>query len=94
MFLYYRPQQYPWVEGLQPHNPGVSGGPRLHALSEFQGAMPRVWPTTYHWTLMGLGAMPLYALGVTTPTFNNRLAPMSVGYNTMLPGMSRRPFGG
>lgn len=93
MLTRYLQQPYPWVEGYQPHNPGISGGPRLHALGEFAGSMPRVWPVIYRVGLMGLGAMPLFQLGYTAPTFNNQLSPMSVGYNTIMPGLSRKPFG-
>lgn len=90
----YRPQPYPWVTGLQPNNPGISGGPRVSAIGEHEANTPRVWPTQYGWRLMGLGAMPLFQLGYTAPVFNNQFAPMSVGRNIMIPRLSRLPFGG
>ena len=90
----YVQQRYPWVDGFQPWNPGISGGPRLSAIGEIEANCIKPWPSQYRWRLMGMGAMPLFQLGATTPTFDNQLSPMSVGYNVMMPGLARKPFGG
>jgi hypothetical protein len=85
----------PWVApGMETINYGDTSGPRLSAIGEFEYNCPRTWPAQYQWRLMGLGAMPLFQLGYTAPTFNNQMSPMSVGYNTIIPGISRTPFGG
>jgi hypothetical protein len=89
----YFQQPYPWVAGYQPVNLGTSGGPRLSATGEHQASLPRPWPTQYGWRLMGLGAMPRFALGYTSPTFNNQFAPYAPGYNVIMPGINRTPFG-
>jgi hypothetical protein len=84
-----------WVwPGNQAIEPGDSSGPRLSAIGEYEYNCPRTWPAQYGWTLMGLGAMPRFQLGYTAPTFNNQLSPMSQGYNMVIPGLSRTPFGG
>lgn len=85
----------PWVwPGNQPVNPGDSSGPRFSAIGEVEANCPKPWPAQYAWRLMGLGAMPTYQIGYTAPVFNNQLSPMSVGYNTIMPGINRTPFGG
>jgi hypothetical protein len=89
----YVQQPYPWIDGYQPIDPGISGGPRLSATGEMEANMPRVWPTQYRWTLMGLGAMPRFQLGYTAPTFDNQLSPAPYGYNWFMPGIARTPFG-
>lgn len=90
----YVQQDYPWVEGYQPNNLGISGGPRYSATGEVEAAFPRTWPTPYGWRLMGLGAMPLFQLGYTAPVFNNQFSPYPPGYNVIMPGINRTPFGG
>jgi hypothetical protein len=90
----YRPQAYPWEDGYQPVNLGTSGGPRVSAIGEVEANVPRTWPVPYAWRLMGLGAMPLFQLGPTVPTFNNQIAPAQYGYNWMMPGINRNPTGG
>jgi hypothetical protein len=85
----------PWVwPGVQVVEPGDSSGPRLSATGEIEANYPKPWPAQYKWTLMGLGAMPRFQLGYTAPVFNNQFSPMSVGYNTIMPGINRTPFGG
>lgn len=84
-----------WIwPGNQCVIPGDSSGPRLSAIGEIEANCPKPWPAQYGWRLMGIGAMPLYQLGYTAPVFNNQMAPMSVGYNTIMPGINRTPFGG
>jgi hypothetical protein len=72
------------------------GGANSSSMSvgEIESNCPKPWPAQYQWRLMGIGAMPRFQLGYTTPTFNNQMAPMSVGYNTLMPGLNRTPFGG
>lgn len=91
MFTRYTPQKYPWVSGANVVNLGEPG-PRSNF--ENQGAMPRVWPAIYQVPARGIGAMPLFQLGPTVPTFNNSLAPYAPGYNVLMPGLSKKPFGG
>lgn len=96
MMTRYCQQAYPWVTGNQPVNLGVSGGPRLSALGE-STAQVKPWPSSYAWALMGLypaGQWPLFQLGYTAPVFNNQLSPAPFGYNYIMPGMARTPFGG
>jgi hypothetical protein len=85
----------PWVwPGVQAVEPGDSSGPRFSAIGEVEANCPKVWPAQYMWRLMGLGAMPTFQIGYTAPVFNNQFSPMSVGYNTIMPGLNRTPFGG
>jgi hypothetical protein len=86
----YQQGAYPWVTGAQTVNLGEPG-PRTNL--EVQSAYPRTWPAQYRWSLMGLGGMPLFQLGVTAPTFNNNYAPYSPGYNVMTPGLTKLPYG-
>jgi hypothetical protein len=74
--------------------PGDSSGPRFSSIHEVEANLPKPWPAQYAWSLMGLGAMPLFQLGYTAPVFNNQMSPQSVGYNTIMPGLNRTPFGG
>lgn len=87
----YRPNVYPWSTGPGVFDPGTST-PRTNL--EAQGSCPRVWPTIYRVPAMGLGAMPLYQLGPTSPVFNNSLSPVQYGYHVQMPGMSKLPYGG
>jgi len=85
----------PWVApGMETVNYGDTSGPRWNATGEVEANLPKPWPAQYAWTLRGLGAMPLFQLGYTAPVFNNQFSPMSVGYNVIIPGLSRTPFGG
>ena len=79
--------------GYQPTNLGVPG-PRTSVIGEWQANMLRTWPTIYNVPAMGLGAMPLFALGYTAPTNNNQLSPYSPGMQVIMPGLTRTPFGG
>jgi hypothetical protein len=72
-------------------NPGFVG-PRTNL--ESQGSCVRPWPTIYTIPARGLGAMPTFQLGPTLPVFNNRLAGGAPGYNIMMPGLGKTPFGG
>jgi hypothetical protein len=86
----YRQSAYPWVTG----NPLVDLGedaPRTNL--EVQGKAVKPWPSAYRWSLMGLGAMPLFQLGATQPVFNNQLAPYAPGFNMQTPGLAKKPFG-
>jgi len=67
-------------------------GPRTNL--ESQGACPRVWVPTYQIPARGLGAMPVFQIGPTKPVFNNQIAGGGPGYNTVLPGLGKSPFGG
>lgn len=88
----YVPQPVSWFTGAQVLNLGV-GGPRT--TPEFQGNEPRVWPAVYRVPCRGLGAMPVFAPGFSDPVFNNQYASGYMpGYNTMIPGMGKTPFGG
>lgn len=88
----YVPPEYPWFTGAQTVNLGV-GGPRTSP--EYQGNEPRVWPAAFRVPARGLGAMPVFALGVTDPVFNNQYASGYMpGYNVMIPGLAKTPFGG
>ena len=87
----YVQQDYPWFTGTNPVNLGV-GGPRTNF--ETQAGMPRVWPTNYRIPLRGIGAMPTFSLGFSLPVFNNQLAGGAPGYNVMMPGLGKQPFGG
>lgn len=85
----------PWVfPGNAPVQGMDSSGPRYNAVGEVESNCPKPWPAQYAWSLMGLGAMPTFQIGYTAPVFNNQFSPMSAGYNMMMPGMSRLPFGG
>jgi hypothetical protein len=88
---YPNPEVLNW--GVSLFNPGEPG-PRFSSWGELEANMPRTWPTPYRWRLMGLGAMPLFQLGYTAPTFNNQYAPYAPGFNVIMPGLSRTPFGG
>lgn len=84
----------PWMYAPELNEGGDSNIPRFSVVGEIEANCPKPWPVQYQWKLMGLGAMPLYQLGYTAPVFNNQLSPMSVGYNTFMPGINRTPFGG
>jgi hypothetical protein len=86
--------QPPWVYTAELREGGDSNVPRFSVIGEIESNCPKPWPAQYQWRLMGIGAMPRFQLGYTTPTFNNQMAPMSVGYNTLMPGLNRTPFGG
>lgn len=75
----------------QVFNPG-DAGPRTNL--ENQANCPRVWPVVYGVRLMGLGSMPVFGLGPTLPVFNNQYAGGAPGYNVMIPGLGKSPFGG
>jgi hypothetical protein len=84
-----------WVApGTETVNYGDTSGPRLSSIGEYEYNCPRPWPTTYAWSLMGLGAMPRFQLGYTTPTFNNSISPNANAYTMIMPGINRTPFGG
>jgi hypothetical protein len=91
MFTRYKPLYPPWYTGTQVINLGT-GGPRTNL--ENQAGLPRVWPTAYRVALRGIGAMPVFGLGFSLPVFNNQLAGGAVGYNVMMPGLGKPPFGG
>lgn len=93
---YYNSPAYnpPWVYQKELNEGGDSSGPRVSVIGESESHCIKPWPAQYPWRLMGLGAMPKYQLGYTAPVFNNQLSPMSVGYNTLMPGINRTPFGG
>ena len=80
-----------FLTGGQVFNPG-DAGPRSNL--ENQGNMPRTWPVIYQVRAMGLGAMPVFGIGYTTPVFNNSLAGGAPIYNMLIPGIGRSPFGG
>ncbi len=80
-----------FLTGGDVFNPGEVG-PRSNF--ENQGACPRVWPVIYGVRLMGLGAMPVFQIGPTTPVFNNQLAGGAPGYNISMPGIGKSPYGG
>jgi hypothetical protein len=82
-----------FVSGIQPTNLGVPG-PRTSIIGELLANCPRIWPAQYPWTLMGLGAMPRFQLGITQPVFDNQYAPYAPGFNVTMPGLAREPFGG
>lgn len=86
----YVPNVYPWSAGAGVFDPGTS---TARTNLEAQGACPRVWPTVYRVPAMGLGAMPLYQLGPTTPVFNNAVVGVNQGYMVQMPGLSKTPFG-
>jgi hypothetical protein len=79
----------PWVTGPQPFNPGTPG-PRTN---RYTTAQPRPWPTTYQIPARGLGAMPVFGLGITVPIFNNAYAGGAPIYNIAMLGLSKGPFG-
>lgn len=84
----------PWIYPLEIQEGGDSNVPRFSVIGEIEANCPKPWPAQYAWRLMGLGAMPTYQIGYTAPVFNNQFSPMSVGYNTIMPGLNRTPFGG
>jgi hypothetical protein len=83
-----------WVYPPEIQEGGDSNVPRFSVIGEIEANCPKPWPAQYAWRLMGLGAMPTFQLGYTAPVFNNQFSPMSVGYNTIIPGLNRTPFGG
>ncbi len=91
MITRYTPQPYPWVSGRNLVNLGEPG-PRTNI--ESQGSMLRVWPSAYQIPARGIGAMPLFQLGLTVPVFNNSLAQFAPGRNVLMPGIAKKPFGG
>lgn len=80
-----------FLDSGQVFNPGEVG-PRSNF--ENQGNCPRVWPVVYGVRLMGLGAMPVFSIGASLPVFNNQLSGGMPGYNMMIPGIGKSPFGG
>jgi hypothetical protein len=86
----YIPPRYPWNAGFSPENLGNSV-PVINA--EMEARTPRVWPAQYAWTLMGLGAMPLFQIGVTQPVWNNSYSPYAPAMNNLMPGLSKLPYG-
>jgi hypothetical protein len=86
------PNPLRFILGPQVFNPGFPAGPRTNL--ESQGACPRVWPVVYRVPLRGVGNLGLFQLGPTLPVFNNALAGGAPGYNVMMPGLGKNPFGG
>lgn len=78
-----------WHSGGQVYNPGEAG-PRSNP--QAQGLDPRVWPTIYSVPARGLGAMPLFQLGVTIPIINNQYAGGQPMRALAMPGLFKSPF--
>jgi hypothetical protein len=86
----YIPNAYPWVNGMSLFNPG-NNIPRAN--TESNANVVRIWPTTYRIPAYGLSAQLSFVRGPSTPVQNNRYAPMNTGFNVMMPGLNKTPFG-
>lgn len=90
--LGYRPRVVlAFATGGDVFNPGVPG-PRTNA--ETMATVPRVWPTCYQIPQRGMGPAAVAYLPTPNAIVNNRIAGGAPGYNIMMPGLSKSPFGG
>lgn len=89
----FRVPAYPvtgWHVGGAVVNPGTPG-PRINAVQ--QSMCPRVWPAAYQVPARGIGAMPLFQLGVTIPVANNAFAGGQPMRQLAMPGIAKSGIG-